>query len=112
MTTSFKGKEVKALANWLAILIHLAAWVIPGIYMWKLERRMFWYCLIVFGGLAFGTMASGSPLYPLFWAVYAFMGLFSTFQLKGWWFWTGLVAIPLSAWAVVQFIFTGTIFWF
>lgn len=98
--------------TWLAIAIHLGAWVIPGIYMWKFGKPLLYYCLFVFGGLAVGSMAVGSMLYPLFWAVYAFLGFFSAIQLKGWWFWTGLIAIPLSAWAVIQFIFTGTIFWF
>ncbi len=99
--------------NWLIILIHLLAWLIPGIYLWKWHRNLALGCLLIFGGFALGSsVATGSPIYLLFWAMYASISLIFTLQLKGWWFWSGLALIPLSGWVLVQYVLTKTILWF
>ncbi|NCN45138.1 hypothetical protein GW927_01135 [Candidatus Pacearchaeota archaeon] len=95
------------MVDWTKILIHLAAWIIPGIWMLKTHWKMLAYCLVVFGGLA---ILSGE-LYPLFWAVYSFVGFLCAIYLKGWWRTIGLLLIPLTSWAVITYVFTGTIFW-
>ncbi|MCC6711455.1 MAG: hypothetical protein IT416_03865 [Candidatus Pacebacteria bacterium] len=101
---------MKTLANWIIALIHIAAWVIPAIFIFRVNKSIGFYTALVWFAWAANAVLFGGKWYPILWALYSALGFAFAIKLPKWWK-LGLVLIPASAWLMITYVLTGTIFW-
>jgi len=98
------------MAPWIIITIHIAAWVIPAIFIFRTSKAAGFLASVIWGAWAWNAIAYGGKWYPIIWALFAALGFAFAIKLSKWWK-LGLILIPASAWLMITYVLTGTIFW-